>query len=75
MKPSATASKINKIEVVATAPFAAMVEVTTPASSTAKPLKVPATTSAKAAITKIQNSQQNNRNSFLPSLPMYSSIM
>ena len=36
---------------------------------------VPATTSAKAATTRIQNSQQNNRNNFFPNLPMYSSMM
>ena len=48
--PSPTASKINIIEVVATAPLAAIF-VTFPASLTENPLKVPATTSAKAAIT------------------------
>ena len=71
--PSATASMINSMEVVATAPLASTVEVTP--SAVTKPLKVPATTSANAATTRIQNSQQNSRNNFLPSLPMYSSII
>ena len=65
---------INNIEVVATAPFAAIF-VTAPASSTVNPLNVPATTSANAATTKIQNSQQNKRNNFFPNFPMYSSMM
>ena len=43
--PSTTASNMNNMEVVATAPFAATF-VTTPASLVANPLKVPATTSA-----------------------------
>ena len=72
--PSATASNINNMEVVATAPFAATF-VTAPASFVANPLKVPATTSAKAATTRIQNNQQNNKNSFFPVLPIYSSII
>ena len=70
-KPSATASMMKSI---ATAPLATTF-VTSPALSAAKPLKVPATTSAKAATTSIQNSQQNNRNNFFPNLPMYSSMM
>ena len=72
--PSATASMMKSIDVVATAPLATTF-VTSPALSAAKPLKVPATTSAKAATTSIQNSQQNNRNNFFPNLPMYSSMM
>ena len=71
-KPSA--SMMKSIDVVATAPLATTF-VTSPALSAAKPLKVPATTSAKAATTSIQNSQQNNRNNFFPNLPMYSSMM
>ena len=39
-----------------------------------KALKVPATMSAKAAMTMPQNSQQNSRNSLRPVLPMYFSI-
>ena len=72
--PSATASNINNMEVVATAPFAATF-VTVPASFTANPLKVPATTSANAATTRIQNSQQNKRNNFFPSFPIYASMI
>ena len=72
--PSATASRINSMEVVATAPFAATF-VTAPVSLVANPLKVPATTSANAATTRIQNSQQNRRNNFFPNLPIYSSII
>ena len=72
--PSATASNINNMEVVATAPFAATF-VTAPASFVANPLKVPATTSANAATTRMQNSQQNKRNNFFPSFPMYSSMI
>ena len=45
------------------------------ASSATNPLNVPATTSANAATTRIQNNQQNNRNNFFPSLPIYSSII
>ena len=37
-------------------------------------MNVPATISAKAAMTIRQNSQQNSRNSFRPSLPMYFSM-
>jgi hypothetical protein len=62
------------MEVVATAPFAATF-VTVPASFTANPLKVPATTSANAATTRIQNSQQNKRNNFFPSFPIYASMI
>ena len=65
---------INNIEVVATAPFATTF-VIFPASSALNPLNVPATTSANAATTRIQNSQQNNRNNFFPNFPIYSSIM
>ena len=72
--PSPTASKMNNMEVVATAPFATTF-VTSPASFVTNPLKVPATTSANAATTRIQNSQQNKRNNFFPSFPMYASIM
>ena len=72
--PSTTASNMNNMEVVATAPFAATF-VTTPASLVANPLKVPATTSANAATTRIQNSQQNRRNNFFPNLPIYSSMI
>ena len=72
--PSPTASKINIIEVVATAPLAAIF-VTFPASLTENPLNVPATTSANAATTRMQNSQQNNRNNFLPNFPIYSSMI
>ena len=74
MQPSATASTMKSMDVVATAPFAATL-LTTPASSATNPLNVPATTSANAATTRIQNNQQNNRNNFFPSLPIYSSIM
>ena len=73
--PRPTASSINSIEVVATEPFAAILETTVPVSSVAKPLNVPATTSANAAMTRIQNNQTNSRNNFLPSLPIYSSMM
>ena len=72
--PSATASNINSMEVVATAPFAATF-VTVPASFATNPLKVPATTSANAATTRIQNSQQNKRNNFFPSFPIYASMI
>ena len=72
--PSATASNINNMEVVATAPFAATF-VTVPASFATNPLKVPATTSANAATTRIQNSQQNKRNNFFPSFPIYASMI
>ena len=72
--PSATASRINSMEVVATAPFAATF-VSSPASFATNPLKVPATTSANAATTRMQNSQQNKRNNFFPNLPIYSSII
>ena len=72
--PSATASKINSTEVVATDPFAATL-VTAPDASAEKPLNVPATTSANAAITKIQNSQQKIENNFFPNFPIYSSII
>ena len=72
--PSPTASKINNIEVVATAPLATTF-VTSPASFVANPLNVPATTSANAATTRIQNNQQNNRNNFLPNFPIYSSMI
>ena len=72
--PSATASNINNMEVVATAPFAATF-VTAPASFATNPLKVPATTSANAATTRIQNSQQNKRNNFFPSFPIYASMI
>ena len=68
--PRATASRMNSMEVVATAPLAVF-----RLRSALKPLKVPATTSAKAATTRMQNSQQNIRNSFLPSFPMYASMM
>ena len=51
------------MEVVATAPFAATF-VTAPASFATNPLKVPATTSANAATTRIQNSQQNKETIF-----------
>ena len=74
INPRATASKIKSMDVVATAPFAAIL-VTVPASSATNPLNVPATTSAKAATTRIQNNQQNNKNSFFPVLPIYSSII
>lgn len=74
--PNATASKINKIDVVATAPFAATFFTASPATvGTVKPLNVPATTSANAATTKIQNNQQNNKNNFFPNFPIYSSII
>ena len=46
----------------------------TRAPSAPKALKVPATISAKAAITSRVNSQQNSRKSLRPSLPMYFSI-
>ena len=72
--PRPTASKINNIEVVATAPLATTF-VTSPASFAANPLNVPATTSANAATTRIQNNQQNNRNNFLPNFPIYSSMI
>ena len=62
------------MEVVATAPFAATF-VTAPASFATNPLKVPATTSANAATTRIQNSQQNKRNNFFPSFPIYASMI
>ena len=52
--PSPTASKINNIEVVATAPLATTF-VTSPASFAANPLNVPATTSANAATTRISD--------------------
>ena len=74
INPRATASKIKIMDVVATAPFAATL-VIVPASSATNPLNVPATTSAKAATTRIQNNQQNNKNSFFPVLPIYSSII
>ena len=72
--PNATASIIKSMEVVATAPFA-VTFINSPASFAVNPLKVPATTSAKAATTRIQNSQQKSRNSFFPIFPIYSSIM
>ena len=61
MHPNMTASNINNNEVVATAPFADDLTTSPVVALFTKPLKVPATTSAKAAITKIQNSQQNAR--------------
>ena len=42
--------------------------------STVYALNVPATISANAAITIKVNNQQNARNNFLPSLPIYFSI-
>ena len=72
--PSPTASIMNNMEVVATAPFAATF-VTSPASFAANPLKVPATTSANAATTRIQNNQQNKRNNFFPNFPIYASMI
>jgi len=69
--PSATASTIKIIDVMATEPLAA----TFAPVSMLNPLNVPATTSAKAAITRIQNNQQKAKNNFLPTLPMYSSII
>ena len=68
--PSATANTMNKIEVVATAPSA-----TTFAPLASKPLKVVATTSAKAAITRMEKSHVKSKNRRFPSLPMYFSIM
>ena len=67
--PRHTASMMNNMEVVATAPFAVILD-TVPSSAVRNPLKVPATTSAKAATTRIQNSQQNSRNSFFPVFPI-----
>ena len=72
--PSPTASTMNNMEVVATAPFATTF-VTSPVVPVAKPLKVPATTSANAATTRIQNNQQNKRNNFFPSFPIYASMI
>ena len=71
--PSATASKIKSTEVVATDPFAATF-VTAPEASAENPLNVPATTSANAAMTRIQNNQQKMENNFFPNFPIYSSI-
>ena len=69
-KPSPTANTINSMDVIATAPSAANF---TPSSS--KPWNVLATTSAKAAITKIENSHTNIRNRRFPVLPIYFSMM
>ena len=60
---------MNSILVVATLPFDTILP-----PSALKPLNVPATTSANAATTKIQNSQQKSKNNFLPILPIYASI-
>ena len=57
--PKTTAPKINNIEIEAAAAFGELL-----APVTVNPLKVPATTSANAATTRIQNSQQNKRNNF-----------
>ena len=67
---NATAEMMNKTEVVAVAPFASL-----KLPSALKPLNVAATISEKAAMTRMQNSQQNSRNNTLPIPPTYSSII
>ena len=70
INPKRTAAAIKSTLVIATEPFAGT---TAPAAS--KPLKVFATTSAKAATTKIENNQVKAKKSFLPTLPIYFSII
>ena len=67
-KPKAIATTIYNIEIDAAAAFGCNLE----PSTAEKPLNVPATISAKAAITKSVNNQQNN---FFPVLPIYSSMI
>ena len=69
--PRITATPINNMETVAAAPLA----YTALPSPAGYALKVPATISVNAAITKRVNNQQNNMKSFLPILPMYFSII
>ena len=68
--PRPTANTINNTDVVATC---ALNITFSPLSLT--PANVLATISAKAATTRMENNQVNNRNNFLPNFPMYNSIM
>ena len=63
---------MNRMEMVPAAPLVLAAASITPSAS--KALKVPATMSAKAAMTSSVNSQQNSRNTLRPNLPMYFSI-
>ena len=63
--PNTNAARIYIIEIEAAAAPGTFCE-----PSLLKPLNVPARMSAKAAMTKRVNSQQNSRKSFLPVLPM-----
>ena len=67
-----TANTMNMMETMPAEPLVKAASTCAPSAS--KALKVPATMSAKAAMTMPQNSQQNSRNSLRPVLPMYFSI-
>ena len=70
--PKTMANPMNRMEMVPAAPLVLAAATMTPSAS--KALKVPATMSAKAAMTSSVNSQQNSRNTLRPNLPMYFSI-
>ena len=69
--PKAIATTIYNIEIDAAAALGCNFD----PSTAEKPLNVPATISAKAAITNNVNNQQNKKNNFLPVFPIYSSII
>ena len=74
-RPNTMANAMNNREMVPAAPFVLAASASFKAPSTSVyALNVPATISANAAITRSVNSQQNNRNNFLPNLPIYFSI-
>ena len=75
IRPKNTANRTNSREIVPAAPLEAAVSARTVGSAEEKALKVPATISAKAAMTRSVNSQQNSRNSLRPKRPMYFSMM
>ena len=72
IRPKMTANTMNMMETMPAEPLVKAASTCAPSAS--KALKVPATMSAKAAMTMPQNSQQNSRNSLRPVLPMYFSI-
>ena len=62
------------MEILPAAPLTVDFVISPVAASVTKPLKVPETISANAAVTIRVNNQQNSKKSFLPVLPMYCSI-
>ena len=71
-RPKIIAKTMKSSEMVPAAPLDCAASTTAP--SAPKALKVPATISAKAAMTSRVNSQQKSKKSLRPSLPMYFSI-